>query len=366
MINKIHFVYSVPSYKRKTFIGQAFHSVRTRLFLKGFNVNIVGSRQPQNNILGLWPVQSPFENTKNIYKALSKHAPTNLYHLTEKKLIKFHSNDVFLGHPYFPFTAFEEGVTEYAINCLHKPKTLGLITPLHCNTTLKNNHLNKAYLDHVDKLVRKADVIFGIMGEYWWDEWDKSIYAHWKSKMVRLDMAVDTKHYPFLKKKFNERGQRKFLFIGNNNPNKGISFLEKLADRFGQNNFGWIGSGDEINGVKRIAENMKLTPGYMENIARDFDFFISTSVADANPTTILESMAWGFPVVCTPQSGYYETDYRLNIHSDDLNRSVSILNKLNNMPESELITMSEKARKIVETEYTWDKFTTTIINNIIF
>ena len=87
MINKIHFVYSVPSYKRKTFIGQAFHSVRTRLFLKGFNVNIVGSRQPQNNILGLWPVQSPFENTKNIYKALSKHAPTNLYHLTEKKLI---------------------------------------------------------------------------------------------------------------------------------------------------------------------------------------------------------------------------------------------------------------------------------------
>lgn len=364
MINKIHFVYSVPSYKRKTLLEQAFHNFRTRLFLKGFNVSLVGNRSPKSNIMDLWPIQSPFENTKNIYQALSKHAPTKLYHLTEKKLIKFKSRDVFLGHPYFPFTGSEIGITENAIKSKNKPKNLALITPLHCNTTLQTEHLNGTYLNHVDKLVKKVDVVFGIMGEYWWNEWDESPYAHWKSKMVRLDMAVDTKHYPFLKTGFNERGKRKFIYIGNNNPNKGISFLEKLADGIDHNNFGWIGAGDEIKGIKRIATNMKLTPSYMENIANDYDFFISTSVADANPTTVLESMAWGFPVVCTPQSGYYETDYRINIYSDELKRSISILNNLNNMPESKLIKMSEKARKIVESEYTWEKFTNSIISNL--
>jgi hypothetical protein len=38
-----------------------------------------------------------------------------------------------------------------------------------------------------------------IMGEYWWDQWDLSKYAHWKTKMVRLDMAVDATRYPRVK-----------------------------------------------------------------------------------------------------------------------------------------------------------------------
>ena len=145
---------------------------------------------------------------------------------------------------------------------------------------------------------------------------------------------------------------------------KGIDFLSKLALRMKNYEFGWIGSGHEIEGVKKICEFRQLDPSFMLDVSKDYDFFISPSRADPNPTTILECMAWGFPIICTPQSGYYETSYLFNIHSDDMGRSLDTLNQLQHMPEDNLISISKKAREVVKSEYTWDKFTSTIINQL--
>jgi glycosyltransferase involved in cell wall biosynthesis len=106
----------------------------------------------------------------------------------------------------------------------------------------------------------------------------------------------------------------------------------------------------------RISGARRLTPAYMSHVAQDFDFFISPSAADPNPTTILESMAWGFPVVCTPQSGYYETSYRKNIDRTDMDRSVDVLRQLQYAEEGELLRMADEARQVVEQDYTWDLF----------
>ena len=354
----------MPSFRRHTTLGRLGHSIRMRLFFTGFPVNYAGSRFPSEKTLNKWPIGSPFENTKNIYKALSEYAPTLLYHLTEKKNIKFNNNDVFIGHPYFPFYGDEMGVTELSLQTNNRPKVLGLITPLHCDTTLKTNHLNGAYLEHVNEMIEKADILFGIMGEYWWDEWDNSPYDHWKKKMVQLDMALDVKKYPMVKIEYNLPGKRKFIYIGDNTPNKGTEFLEILARNIGIESFAWIGSGPAIPGVHRIANSASLNPIFMKNIAIEYDFFINTSVADANPTTILESMAWGLPVICTPQSGYYETDYRFNIHADRLDDSIGVLKKLQQLPDQELHNIARQARTIVETNYNWTKFTDTIVKNL--
>lgn len=329
--------------------------------MKGYPVNIVGCRQPDDKVFAKWPIRSPYENTKNIYHALSEIFLTKVYHCTETVRIKLNNNDIFLGHPYFPYTGHESGVTEKAVQSIKKPKVLALITPLHCNTSINSGHLDVQYLEHVNGLIDRVDVLFGIMGEYWWNEWDESPYAHWKTKMIRLDMAVDVKNYPTVKAEFNEPGKRAFLYIGNNTPNKGIPFLEKLAGNLGHENFGWIGSGPEIANVVRIDKSAVLTPDYMKNIARQYDFLISPSVADANPTTILEAMAWGFPVVCTPQSGYYESDYRFNIHADLLDYSIDVLNKLQWLPNQDLHNIAHQARTVVENDYNWSKFTDTII-----
>jgi glycosyltransferase involved in cell wall biosynthesis len=102
----------------------------------------------------------------------------------------------------------------------------------------------------------------------------------------------------------------------------------------------------------------------MAEVGNKFDFFISPSKADPNPTTILESMAWGFPVVCTPQSGYYGTDYRRNIYLDDISGSVNVLNELQYDDERKLVFMANKAREKVVVDYNWDKFTSTVILNL--
>jgi glycosyltransferase involved in cell wall biosynthesis len=99
-------------------------------------------------------------------------------------------------------------------------------------------------------------------------------------------------------------------------------------------------------------------------MAERFDFFITTGIADPNPTTILESMAWGFPVICTPQSGYYETAYLRNVHHEDMGRSVATLRELQFAPEEDLRQMADEARKAAETDYNWEKFVSTIFSTL--
>jgi glycosyltransferase involved in cell wall biosynthesis len=102
----------------------------------------------------------------------------------------------------------------------------------------------------------------------------------------------------------------------------------------------------------------------MRQMAERFDFFITTGIADPNPTTILESMAWGFPVICTPQSGYYATSYMQNVFHDNFTESLNLLRELQFADENELVRMADEARLIVEGEYTWEKFVSTILNTL--
>lgn len=360
---KCHFVYSVP-FQRQSLIHRINRKIRVILNEASVPVALITNRQPDEKEIDQWPIQQPYSLTKNTYKALSRVYPTQLYTLKERVKIRFNSDDIFLGHPFFPHKPNGIGVTEFSVSSKIKPKVLAIITPLHCDINVKTTHINKAFLDHVNGLMPKVDVLFAIMGQYWWDQWDQSPYAHWKPRMVRLDLAVDVKDYPFIKKTFNKPGKRKYLYIGKNDPMKGVDFLSKLAFELKNCEFGWIGVGEDIPGVKRISGPRQLDPEYMSKVAENYDFFISPSLADPNPTTILESMAWGFPVICTPQSGYYETEYIRNIYRNDFTKSVEIIKSLQDLNEIELFKWSKLARQVVENDYNWERFTGTILKHI--
>jgi glycosyltransferase involved in cell wall biosynthesis len=362
---KIHFVYSIPEKKIHNFFERLTRKIRHLLNKYGVPIGLVSNRQPTSEDLSKWPIQSPFENTKNIYKALSQLAPTYLYHLTERVHCNFEKDDIFLGHPFFPHSKDGLGVTEFALQGQTRPKKLALISPLHCDITIVTNHINKDFLDDINDLMPSADVLFAIMGQYWWDQWGKSPYSHWMSKMVRLDMAVDSTRYPRVKKVFNPPGKRGYLYIGNSSdPRKGTDFLSRLMAHVDTFPKGWIGSGPEIPNIPRISNGRALSPDFMSSIAQDYDFFISPSRADPNPTTILESMAWGFPVICTPQSGYLKTNYLHNIPLDDVIESARVLNYLQYLDDSELNKMADEGRKAVENDYNWSKFTEEIIKHL--
>ena len=162
---KCHFVYAVPQPAKKLLFKWARRKFFAALSKLGMPVNVVTNRQPMEKELASWPVRSPYENTHNIYNALSRYMPTYLYLSTERVCCDLSPSDVFLGHPFFPISKKSRGVTEIAARSPIRPRKFALITPLHCDTSIQTTHFNKAFLDHVDNLLQYADVLFGIMGE---------------------------------------------------------------------------------------------------------------------------------------------------------------------------------------------------------
>jgi len=355
----LHLVYTVPF---KGYIGRFKRLVYRILQQLGLSVCSFGDRSKPDT--SWWPKKSPYENTKNIFQGLSSVIHTKLYDFHEQVGCLFSSEDIFLGHPFFPYHPGRKGVTELSINQAVRPRIFALISPIHCDVKIETNHINKDYLDAIDRLLPQADIIFGIMGEYWWDQWPSSPFSHWMPKMVRLDMAIDPLHFPRVKTQFNPPGKRGYFYIGRNDPMKGTDLLSRLSRQLASFRWGWIGPGPDIEGVPRLSAARALTPDFMSRIAQDFDIFVSSSRADPNPTTILESMAWGFQVVCTVQSGYYETSYRRNIYHEDFDRSLEVLRQLQYADESDLRKMANDARSDVERKYTWEQFTETICRRL--
>lgn len=357
---KCHFVYAVP-FTKGMFGSRLKRKIVSVLIEYGILTNSLKTRMPSQAEMATWPARHPATVAKHLYCSLATKMPTYLYHITEHTKCEISDEDIFIGHPYFPHSSHGYGVTELAAKAITRPNVFALISPLHCDITVGGNHINKEFLDDIEAMMPKVDILFAIMGEYWWDRWDASPYSHWKPKMVRLDMAVDVEDFPMVKRKFNKPGCRGFLYIGTNEPRKGTDFLGDLMSHFPDCNKGWIGPGKDIPNVTRISNDRPLTPEFMATLANDYDFFISPSRVDPNPTTILQSMAWGFPVVCTLQSGYYETSYRRNIFLDDMQKSVSVLKDLQYADESELVKMAEEARAIVLADYNWEKFNSTVL-----
>jgi glycosyltransferase involved in cell wall biosynthesis len=102
----------------------------------------------------------------------------------------------------------------------------------------------------------------------------------------------------------------------------------------------------------------------MKEVAKEYDFLITTGVADPNPTTILEAMAWGFPVICTPQSGYYENEYITNVFHNDIEESICVLEKLQKAPEEYLVNVALRAREKVKAKYNWHRFSDRVLKNL--
>jgi glycosyltransferase involved in cell wall biosynthesis len=361
---KCYFVYSIPYISGSSIISRIFNPLHRILLNKTFLKYFIAKRIYNREDFKKWPKRSPYENTKNIYLSLKEKWDTRLFHLEEDIHLQFRPEDIFIGHPFFPIKNNEWGITENAIVGEKRPRVKALITPLHCDYSTSTQHINKAFLDHVEMLSKHCDVLFTFMGEYWWDKWKESIYSDMQKKMIRMDMAIDIKYFPKIKKEFNKPGQRKFLYIGKNDPTKGITFLSDVAKSYQKGAFGWIGGGSEIDGITRIDGYRDLTPEFMEKIALEYDFFISPSVADANPTTILEAMAWGFPVLATKQSGYYESKAITNIFLNDVEKTQAVLDKFQNMDESELKERTDFGRTIVEEKYNWSCVTETIVNEV--
>jgi glycosyltransferase involved in cell wall biosynthesis len=200
------------------------------------------------------------------------------------------------------------------------------------------------------------------MGPFWYDTLPQSPFADWQPKIIRLDMAVDTQQYLRAKMQFNAPGKRGYLYIGSNRPEKGCEVLARTMAGLQDYRCSWVGDGPEIASMRRLHRRVELTPELVAQLARDHDIFVNTSVSDANPTTILEAMAWGFPVACTPQSGYYRMPSLISLSTTDISANIEKLRQLQEAPEATLSRVAETNLKLVRTDYTWHRFCDSVWN----
>ncbi len=351
----LHIVYAVPRV-RKSF------GLLNRVYRRVFNADLY-SKYP--NFLN-WekPIRAPFSITHNIVNSFKDQYTIRLYSIHDSAVIKLGENDIFIGHHWPDFTTkikdknswthFDSNqITNKIILNYPNDKRVFLLSPF--------NH-DKDQMSWAIPLFEKTQNYIAICGDYWMNNLIKEFPVFQQCKFHQLNMALDVVQYPFLKVTFNEKRKRKYLYIGRVSEEKNTAMLELIAAKVNNFEGGYIGEGS-IKGWKQIAEHASLTPEFVKNLTDEYDVFINTSTYDAQATSILEAMSWGFAIACTPQSGY-QHDSIFELSTNDIVQNSKVLDQLQTADEKDLKRMQDVNRELLNSKYSWSTFQKQLINII--
>jgi glycosyltransferase involved in cell wall biosynthesis len=302
-------------------------------------------------------IQSPYSITKNLYYYLKQRAEVLYYTWDSYSDIPAEPDDIVIGHPHYdPNTTIQRFFASGK-----KCKAKFTIHPLHTVRVGDNMPF--------DHLTRAADKVFSICGPYWYDTIDTTPFAHWKDKIIRLDMAVDTNIYKYRKSHINEVGNRGIVYVGSDMPQKNLQYLYEIARRLPTVNFRWYGGneGHQLNqlpNVKVIGWCDFSNDALMTDIFNFADLFVNVSISDANPTTLLEfGLGGGLIPICTQTSGYWNLASFINI-PHNVDTAVNTITEWLLKPEEDLKALSTYNREICERDYTWDIFCSKVYNEL--
>ena len=292
---------------------------------------------------------NPWSIGNNLYYALRNKYKIKIYTWTSLRKIYPEKDDLLIGHCHSnPYTIFRRSIES---NKWYKKI---LIQPF--NGDMKQ-------MSHLYDVIPKCDDFIAICGTYWIKHLKNSFFNIWKKKIIHIDLGLDINQYPFIKKKFNKIGKRKFLYIGNdysyNNFAKNLNYLKNISNNYGNENFATIGN-KKIANVKHFGwmdfkkkKNLRLISKY--------DFLIHTSSYDANPSTVLEGISWGLIPVMTRQCGYENFSNHMYIPLNEIQKTIKKLKNLQNMSQSSLKKIQIKNYNKLTSLYNWIKFRRKVI-----
>ncbi len=213
-------------------------------------------------------------------------------------------------------------------------------------------------MSHLYDLVAQCDYFIAICGTYWMKYINSSILKIWKKKIVQIDLGLHRSKYPFIKKKFNKVGERKFLYIGNdysyNNFAKNLDYLNLIATKNEIKNFATIGN-KKVGNLKHYGW-LDFSKKKSLKIISEYDFLIHTSNFDANPSTVLEAMSWGLIPILTKQCGYEDLNKKCYIPLDDLSKMIKKYNFFQNISENDLKKIQFENIILLKKKYNWHIF----------
>ena len=282
---------------------------------------------------------------------LEKHYQVTTYNYDEIKLIKPGNSDVLIGHWHpNPLTVFRMSAKKKGWK-----RVLGLAPFCPDSTGWQNAFGNN--------IIKNCDRYLAITGNYWMNRLNDSPFQHWEPKTVHLDLAVDRRNFPFIKKNFNSAGKRRFIYIGHSAWYKNTSFLEKIAQKLPHIDFAWIGGNSSLKDIKRLGK-FDFSNQEAKNLIQEYDFLITVGSADGNPTTILEAMAWGLIPVCSVQSGYEGFSGIQNISIDLIGDAVAAIEKLQSVSEVQLKKWQQENLECLDRHFNWERFCSQVLDEI--
>lgn len=305
------------------------------------------------------PIRSPHCITYHLLRAFKQRYNVKLYNMYEHTRARLGQDDIFIGQP-VPIGGFgpirpdrDDPLSVTSQTVRHYPDHQTYVIMPYTHDPLYVSWTRPLLRDH-----RGGLILVG--GEIWSEHWaevsplrDLPIV-----RKVHVPMGIDPADYPRVKQSFNPPGRRKYLYIGHTDWYKNTVELERIAAAIPNFSGGHIGGG-VVKGWTKISDFASLTPELMSQLAREYDIFVNTSTADAQATTILEQMCFGFVVACTPESGYgHSSLIRLSTH--DTAANVAALERLQQVPEDELRAIAALNRSTAEREHDWASFTSRI------
>lgn len=198
-------------------------------------------------------------------------------------------------------------------------------------------------------------------------------------KIVIIPNAINHEYLDYIlyNMKIQEKHDEKILlYVGVLIKRKGVEYLIKSIPDIIQNNRLTciiVGKGDYRQQLETLVDKLNLSDNivfkgsvsteelyYYYNIA---DIFVLPSVSEGLPTTILEAMYFGLPVVSTDIPGirdHFRDSAILVPPKNEKELSKAIIRVLNDLPLREELTRCGK--ELVREKYTWDKVSNTYIN----
>jgi len=172
-------------------------------------------------------------------------------------------------------------------------------------------------------------------------------------------------------KRYNVEGKRIVLFVGQIIQRKGIEYLLKSAkyvmELSHENNivFFVIGKGGFLEKAKNIVKNLNISElivftgkipfGELVEAYKSADVFVLPSLSEGLPTTILEAMYFGLPVIATDIPGvrdHFRNRALLVPPKNEYKLAEAIIKLLKD--EELAKRLSTNGKELVKSKYTWD------------
>lgn len=349
MSRTVHFIFSVP--RPSSIVWRVINKliskikVTSPLYRNGSDFFIPWRK----------PIRSPHSISYNLLHEFKKYGEVKFYSLYENTICDLKEDDILIGVPAQDQSKIPWEKPDYNTVFI---KTLQKY-PDHKNLYMLIPYSNEPqFLRWANEIIEKYGKNLNLAllgGKLWFDNWDQSLWKNFviKSK-VRLDMGIEASQYPIVKKMFNPKGKRGFLYVGSALWYKNIPQLEKIAEQMPGYTFGYVGGGP-IKGWEQIASFSDLNEEFMSKISKKYDFFVNVS-RDCQVTTVLEQACFGLVVACTPESGYVCPSF-VSLSTDDTLHNVEVLEQLQNMDESELLKIAGQNREYIIQHHSWKQFT---------